>query len=164
VTPTHPSILMVCGVDQPVSAWSEISSLVFSSAMSSTGMSSVTSLHMTLTGSLRLSSNNSCGLWHICPAVNLSLQLKQSPCARRLCISSYVSLFIGTEELDFGGGRVNGVQVDCFGRVNFPCRIICPPFILAKLIASFKVRGLNIRIALEISTLSSPINVPTNTF
>jgi hypothetical protein len=62
------------------------------------------------------------------------------------------------------GGRVNGVRVDCVGRVNFPYRIICSSFILAKLIVFFKVRGLNIRIASKISTLSPLMNVPTNAF
>ena len=99
---------------------------------------------------------------HLCPAVNLSLQLKHSPCARRRCISSHESRLMGV-----AGGvwvMVGYARLLVGDWNNFHCLDNCSSFIRARLIASFNVRGLNSRISFEISNFSPPIKVPTNAF
>ena len=111
---------------------------------------------------LSLSKIKSCALLHLCLAVNLSLQLEHSPCTWRRCISSHESRLMGV-----AGGV--WVMVGCARLLvgdwnNFRCLDSCSSFIRARLIASFNVRGLNIRISSEISDFSPPIKVPTSAF
>ena len=109
------------------------------------------------------SNRRSWGTFHLCPEENFSSQLKQSPCARPLCVSSQDGLLTGdvvvevegTDEVQVGGGG---------GRENSFCRWSCSSFMRAKLMASFKVFGLNIRIASEISGRNPPMNDPTSAF
>ena len=155
-------ILIVLGVDHPVSVWREISGSGSSSFLSFVGFSSVTSSQIIPWLSVWLSNNNSWGPRHVCPAINLSLQLKQSPCARLRCISSQVNRFTEEESAVLVGGGSARAGRD--GRANFLCRMSCSSFMRVKFMASFSVLSLNIQIAFEISDFSPPINVPIRAF
>ena len=65
---------------------------------------------------------------HLWPEVNLSSQLKQSPCARLLCISSQDSLLTG--EVFVVVGRASGVRIGSGGlvavRFVFGVVVVCP--------------------------------------
>ena len=108
---------------------------------------------------------NNCGFVHLWPAVNLSLQLKHKPWALRLCISSQESFLIGpvgeAQLLKICGG---GERLKCGDLTSLFCRCNCSSLILAKLIASLRVLGLNSRISSDISGFSPPMNVPTRAF
>ena len=111
------------------------------------------------------SNNRIYGLWHLCHAVNFSSQLKQRPWACFFCISSQDRCFIGNvaivfvEDGSFRGARFNGG-----GHVIFRWQFTCSSCMWARLIASFKDFGLNIRMLLAMFGLSHFVKVPTNAF
>ena len=105
---------------------------------------------------------SNCALVHLWPTVNLSLQLKHNPYVRQRCISSQDSRLKGT----VGDARLGtgGVWLTIVGQNNLRWRVIWSSFIRARLMASFNVRGLNIRISSAISVFNPPVKVPTNAF
>lgn len=123
-------------------------------------LSHVTSLFM-----VSLLRSSSWGWLHLCHDENLSLQLNQSPNAWHRCISSHVSHLIvpvdGARALFVGAGTA---QFLYWGRSSFLWRANWSSFICARLIASFNVLGLKIRISYEIYGFNPLIKVPTNAF
>lgn len=103
--------------------------------------------------------SNSWGYWYLCPAVNLSFQLKQRPCTFFLYMSSHDKCLSRADRLAgvtwLGGGRVRGVFWGG-GRMNRLCLVSCSSLILAKLMTSLRDCGLNIRIPSEISIFRPP--------
>jgi len=128
-------------------------------------ISSVTFLHLKELVPTSASNNTNCGPRHLWHVVNLSLQLKLNPMVRLFCISSHDKRLTRKAGLmPAGSGRFGCGRLIWGGLVNLRCRTSCSSFILARLIASFSVRGLIIRIPSAISDFNPPIKVPTNAF
>ena len=112
---------------------------------------------------LRPSKSSSCRPVHLWPGVNFSSQLKHSPWALLLCISSQVSLFIGVVGLNFVDEE-KSTTIRLKGLVVSLWRISCLSLIWDRLIASFNNFGLNILMSSANSDLSPPMNVPAKAF
>lgn len=156
---------MVCGDVQPASACIEIYGLGWSPRVSSIYSSSSSTSYSLVWLLLWHSGRSSRGPWHLWLGVNLSLHLKQSPCALHFYISfqlNRLGVAIGVDR--FTRTMVVDTRFYNGGCMNLFVLVICPSFILARLMASFNVLGLNIRIPLAISYFNPPIKVPTRAF
>lgn len=149
---------IVCGTVQLANACSVISELLGLSVILWTAASILLSFSSSWPS--RSSNLGSQQRW---PTLKGSSQLKQSPCARRHCISSHKSFQMGAA----GVGvvrfkvRMTGGQA---GRVNCLCFSNWSSHIRANLMAFFNVWGLNSRMASDISSFRPPIKVPTKAF
>lgn len=139
--------LMVFGKVHPIIACREISGGVRKGSFGSYSSSTIVHPYS--------KSSWDCLQWW--PGKNFSSQLKQSPCDRCLCISSHDNFLNGIVVL--WEWQVLQVEVE----ISIVWATVHPAFEL-RLIASFNVLGLNIRISSAISSLSPPMKVLTSAF
>ena len=156
---------MVRGDVQPTSACINISSSTWSPIVSSICNSSSSTSYSLVWLLLWNSRRSSWGPWHLWPGVNLSLQLKQRPCALYFCISSQLNRLGVTIMVDwFIGVMVVDTRFYSGGHMNPFVLAICSSFILTRLMASFNVLVLNIQIWSAILGFNPPMKVPMRAF